>query len=343
MNLDLHGTNPASRSSAGRLAAGAAAVSLLAGGCQTPGALLDPARLLEIVSDGPVDGSAAITFVVPAFFEPVVTVAADVALAEEGEPFAPDRDRAEHVKQGANRYELTIDGVEAVQAEQQDDAWCWAACAQMVNAHRGRPLISRTTGAPATQAELARYYKGDAEDQTANLALIIRSLAPELEAELCAQRVTLGASLRMMSTDALIEGMSRGELAVLGLEEDGGGGHACVVIGVEYGWVLGGAAIVRARASAGENREAISARFGGAGAVLESARTWGNALAVHELTVFDPWGAGSVRTISGRELAERCRFLMTPSLAREILATDRQESLAGALGRLESELEEWLD
>ena len=315
MNADPAGVRLAARPRSTRLRWAAYAAALLASACTS---------LKEIVSEGPVDGSAARTFVFPAVFRPVVTVARSTRLALEGEPLAPDGARTKHLRTGANRFELVIEGVEAVQVPQCGDEWCWAACAQMVNAHRGRPLISRSTGLPASQEELARYYKGGAEDQTANLALVIRSLAPELEARLCEQRLSLGTSLTIMSTDALIEGLSRGELAVIGLRDEDGGGHACVAIGVEYSWVEGAPDIARELTEWG-----LFDPFGG----LTGASECINALAVHELKIYDPWAEGSARVLSGDDLAERCAFILNPTLAREILTSSLQVT-PDALGEL---------
>jgi hypothetical protein len=282
-----------------------------------------------------VDGSASIAFVIPVAFRANVTAADGAMLAEKALRPPADRPRVRQVQRGPNCYAIELEGIGAVQAEQQDAQWCWAACAQMVNAYRARPLISKATGEPATQAELARYYKGDAEDQRANLALVIRSLAPELEPEIRKQRITLGASLDVMSTDALIASLSRGELGVLGLTEEEGGGHAYVAVGAVYSWLEMSRTREALEEGAKEHREHLPEvpEWARDPRIREASSALVNDLAVHEVTLFDPWD-GSLKTLSGTELARRCQFILTPDLARKILQSSLQSSLDEAVDKL---------
>lgn len=241
-----------------------------------------------------------------------------------------------------NLFRVRVDGVEGVCSAQEEDAWCWAACVQTVLGH----TLSRGA-VGVSQRQLADYFHGEGRVRGAGMAVLVRALAPRIELDLAGQGVDLGADLRIQGADPLVEGLSSGELAVLGLDQGGGLGHAVVVLGATYARIEDAERTARlcdvgiraacARLGVGSEGEAF---------LNERVREMNGLYALESVTVFDPWDGGGVREIEGEELRRTCDFILTQAAAREILTTpynslefiDDQLASASEVGDVQDEL-----
>lgn len=273
--------------------------------------------------EGPMDGLPAFRFICPEILPPHVTVCtADTKLAETSDPLgkyvgkrgAPN---VVHAVVRANEFTIHLNGAETAVVNQDGDNRCWAACVLMVSRIAGFKLISPKTGVEPTQLDLSKRLNGTARDEPARLVVIIRALNPQLEAKLVGQIITVGAPLATQSTDRLLLDMCAGSPAIIGLDM-GGYYHAVVVIGARYSWLEGGKATCNLKRFLTASEDHFAQAGLDWSTYVKDFADLANSMAIHELTVIDP-ADGRVRTITGSELAERCRFIMTPQLGAEIL------------------------
>lgn len=273
---------------------------------------------------------------------PVVITNEGNALAESASPL-PAAGEATVSTLEANKFSVDLKNMEKNFAEQKEQQWCWAACAQMVLArHRiSVPGVDVRKG-DSIQKALANYYKGKSEDQTANLTTIMRAMNPDLERTIFNNIASVGMSLRGMHSDRMIEELTAGNPVVIGMTEDGAG-HACVVIGAKYCKVRRGALVEAldsvgnaAKALGGSNNQSNNSNVNnkssgnnnnnnnnssqGASKTRSIDELTGDGdYAIQDITIFDPWPGEGVKTISAAKLKATCDFIMSRALAREIL------------------------
>lgn len=240
-------------------------------------------------------------------------------------------------------------------AEQSNPQWCWAACAQMVNAFHNIRIFKNKghDKIDATQADLAGYFNGSRSEQSADYITIMRAIRPDCESKIDQGKVS-GAALSLigMTSDRLVASITKDRSpAIVGLDFDGYL-HACVVTGVTYSVRdrrMGQAAnaflnpIIKDKLGSGDsavNKTALDLgklfmehpEFSKQGTrFIESWSSYTrDQYIIENITGFDPQpenGNGRFE-MSGEDLALRCKFLITRSLAGEmLLAKERSITL----------------
>lgn len=301
----------------------------------------DMASRIEDV-EGPMDGLPAIRFIYFGFLPPRInSVDPQTNLAVSGTSLGEiignrGSKKTTHTVVGANDFRVSLAGAEKCAVVQDGNNRCWAACVLMVSKVCGFNLISGRTGAPPTQEELSRHLTGSSRDEPAKLCVIIRALNPQLEASLVGQLITIGAPIATQSTDRMLLDMCAGSPAIIGLDM-GGFFHAYVVIGARYSWLEGGQTTCGVKRFLSGSQDCFTSLGLDWAEYAKDAANLVNAMAIREVTVIDP-ADGQVRVLTGADLVQRCRFIMTPQLGAEILS-DRHNVKGLDLQALQARLE----
>jgi hypothetical protein len=288
------------------------------------------------------EGDPPFVFTYMPFSAMVTTTVEEKELIAEPKLPAPLEGVVVKPAKGERLYTVRIEGVEDVLAQQKHAEWCWAACSQAVNKQEARMGHVKFDGEHPTQEQLAEYFKGDSEDQTAPVATIMRAINLDLEVGPLAENgATLQVAGNLMTTDAMVEALLEGRLAIVGLEY-----HACVVVGATYGYVVGGDADEDLQ-ELGETLQGLGETLGELGldddmadsgddlhAIGELSGELLSRYAVHEVFFIDPLHEGEVKRMGANELKARCKVIMTSELARKILLGEGftgQETLGQSL------------
>lgn len=294
--------------------AGAAVIGLLPGGCSSrpgqPGLFQQTAQAVQglasqlgisqKVKANRGDHASPAKIAIP---PPTIYVVEGREALLRGEPCAcSGRGQVTAIEDQRGRFRVIASQFDSVQAEQETEQWCWAACAQMILKYHGRPDVS--------QAELARYFRGSEENQTADLAAIMRSMCPELENYFQNNLFTLNAVPKFFTSDRMIEDLSQGEPCVVGLNDEQGNGHACVVFEAAYS---------RLKTSWFDD----SRRDQRTGKLPWTVAQYG----LIEVRYFDPWKGEGIKTISGPDFKKRVAFIMSRPMAAETLQTCAQSGI----------------
>lgn len=243
-------------------------------------------------------------------------VAIDAGFAPTGDPLKHS-DRARVKVRGPNRFDLELVDAEKAQAVQEGPEWCWAACALMVNRFSGR----KGEKVLDSQEDLARYFRGDATSQAANLATIMRAITPDLDQAWQDAMPLEILPERIITQDLLVEDLSRGEMVVVGLD-DGSGPHACVALGVVYGKsLLSGQKGVVEASWLTEEWKTYLRRTDKMAENFE--------FQIECVKIFDPYPGAGVRELSGAEFSAQCRFILSHPLVERLLqlSVDRRKGL----------------
>jgi len=263
--------------------------------------------------------------------KPVVVVPAKGEELDHSAPALPaSAPRAALTTASPGIFTVRLTAIRKLLAEQANLQWCWAACAQIVDRYYGlRLLRSRTATTEAEQAELARYFRGTKEDQTADLTTILRAINPELEKTTFKNSLmNVGVTFADMTTDRMLVDLSAGHPVLVGLEEEGGG-HACVVIGATYSRVRRNAVVEAARDITGFLSGGKPGGIDGAVRGVDGVTGDGD-YGIHSIDLWDPFPGRGNRTLSGEELKARGRFLVSKELARTILVPPTAPAVAQA-------------
>lgn len=280
-----------------------------------------------------------------------------VELAKRAKPVEVG-EHTELEKLGPNKYRIKLALADAGFEQQRDDEWCWAACARMVNEFNR--LRDPSIPSPS-QETLARYFKGGAESQQANVSTILRALCLDLEEQHRRNLITLAADFVDTAPSRLVDDLSRGSMPVVGLVSESGTGHAVVVTGLTYSWTKSGKQVRKARAEQRRLAEAEKTRNEVAGwrdalkgrkpkerddKVAEAAEDLvdvyeaiTDAYAIESVTLLDPWSAEEPElTLSGAEFREQLSFVLTREIALELLTMsddDKRRTLRDEVEDLE--------
>jgi len=194
-----------------------------------------------------------------------------------------------------NQFHVEVPDIKRVEAQQKTDTLCWAACSQMVLTHDNVP-------GEHDQVKLGARFRPDREDKSANDAVIMRAINPDLDAEMDQKRIFLTTQVTPNTSDQLIKQLCANELVVVGLVEnkDNPAGHVCIIYGATFGKV----------------KETIFDP-------LAAAAQMRNVYAIYEVNVFDPWpdtdAGGGTRKLTGDQFKEQVQFLTSKPLAHDEL------------------------
>ena len=125
-----------------------------------------------------------------------------------------------------NEFSVQVPDIDRVHVMQADGTLCWAACTQMILAQQDIKV---------DQTSLGNEFRGDQDDQSASLGVIMRAMNPDLEPQF-ANKIDVPIELFPITSDQMIGELMHGNLVVAGLVEDPttGEGHACVVSGATF-------------------------------------------------------------------------------------------------------------
>ncbi len=234
------------------------------------------------------------------------------------------------------KYTTMLVDFEEIAAQQKEDSWCWAACAEM---------ILRYNEIATSQKEIASRIhgendRGEALVQGASLYEILCALNPDMEHrpfEVLWERVSeeiktdpslvLGVKIKMDLTKVLrsvwdkydpptmvaVEDLRNGHPAIAGLHdlEDKELGHAYVLVGAEYTVSETSNFFVRAF-------DASATVFKSTEELAEEANKRVDQFPSTLVTLVDPW-TGELVELTGEQFAERVDFVITRRQARETL------------------------
>lgn len=226
-----------------------------------------------------------------------------------------------------NRFQVSLEGFQAVAVVQEEPVWCWAASAEMIHAFHGQQMTqeqiverikSRSAGEPRAVEAAGRNEimlalnpdMAEAYDPSHRAGLIVGSVAEgRYEEEHALAYAASQIERRQVNTDQIIDALSRGEPVVIGLNNPGSRtGHACVLFAAEYGRL---------------QQRALGSIMGAIPLVGHP-----HLYALHRVWYVDPW-TGKTASLEADAFAQRIGFIMTAPMARESLERE-MKALGGA-------------
>ncbi|HVS17328.1 MAG TPA: papain-like cysteine protease family protein, partial [Planctomycetota bacterium] len=249
---------------------------------------------------------------------PTLHVATTDAQTTASNRLSPRSDRCE-ISEGERGFSvLRLRDFASVEAEQETDSWCWAACVQMINAYRGVVLRERgQNGERSQQRIVADLYAKGREDEGKGMSTIWRALNPDLETRLQRESRTdlpIVLGLQWVVSDDIVESLLDGVPAVVGMQE-GETSHAVVVTGATVAPL--------SNAWSGSFMESLSRR------VLDTNWEGVHAYRIHSLSVFDPWKGVGERTITAEEFDLLATTIVAPRTGRAMMLRALKDQAGG--------------
>lgn len=240
---------------------------------------------------------------------PTIRVANESDASLTREP-AATAGRGRVAREGPNTFRAECPEFNRITAEQKDQDWCWAACAQMIVEYTGGPGVD--------QHDIVEKIRGRSDQKTARFDEVMMALNPDLAREWSAllfqDRVQVQTDrlldvqlyIAMMSGDNIVMAISNGEPVILGLA-DGTNHHAVVGYAVTYS---------RADLDTWEQLRLMSTDP----RIEKTVDQFG----LESIEIFDPWPGVGSRELSARELGDKLEFIMSRREARLLLQALQQ-------------------
>jgi hypothetical protein len=211
-----------------------------------------------------------------------------------------------------------------VKAQQQENVWCWAACAEMIYKYHGKKITQKEIAerihghdeAGAAKVKAASMYEilvalAGAEGKADRTDRFLERFEKESAKSKNGVTVDVGTYINgwieedTVNSDELIAEIKGKEPVVIGMAHDERfkGGHAMVVYGVNY---------------KPAERNMLERAVSGDDSTMVSRMSGIRKFEITSLKVMDPW-TGEPREITGKEFKEGCDFMMSQRRAKAVL------------------------